>query len=121
MQKNLQTTFDNLTIAGYIRAKMEARRLTLAQVSEMTGVDISQVARFRKAQFKRESPNLSAVCMFLGIHVVGKKQHQSEVVPTLAIRALHAVWDGSAGHEIALAQLIDRVGLLLLSSETAKK
>lgn len=120
MQNILQTSFDGFTVAAQIRTKMDARGLTLAYVSKRTGVDVSQISRFRKAKFKRGSPNLSAVCAFLGIDLEHESPQISEITPVSAIQALQITWNGTAEHEKALAQLIVGVGPLLLRIHAAK-
>lgn len=67
MVRKLQPQIDPATLGRSIAQKKKNMGLTLAEISDSTGVDKSQVSRFCSGKFKRPSRNLQKVCDFLQI------------------------------------------------------
>ena len=63
--------------------------LTLQEISKLTGIDKSQLSRFKRGQFKKDSKNIKRLCEVL------QKPQQIATEDAELILAVHDVWDGT--------------------------
>ena len=86
-----------------LKSSVEARHIGLKQISEATGVHISQVSRILSGKIKRGSKNVEKICKFAKIVDLQQNSTGSE---KLLFKAVKEVWDGSDEHAIALANFL---------------
>lgn len=113
----MQTTLTTQDIADLIDAKIRSMRLNNRELEQFTGVDQSQISRYRRALFKRTSNgNLHKICTYLKINLIFTQngfRSDSQVDPKSnedLISALSEVWDGTPAHARKLAKAIRLLG-----------
>lgn len=92
---------------------VRSRVLDLKTISVATGVHISQVSRILAGKAKRVSPNVDRICKFANTSGFAQSDSAGE---ELIRKAIADVWDGTATHAQALAQLLRAIGSYRTSS-----
>lgn len=91
-----------------LKRAFEARGITQPYLQARTGIDQSQISRIFNGRFRRvDGNNVQKLCKYANI--ANKKSRPPPPDPRksdLLMKALSAVWDGSAKKERALAELI---------------
>lgn len=64
---NITDVEDTETIAGRIKAAREAQGMTLRQLSEQTGVNISNLSRIERGEVSPTLETLQTICKALGL------------------------------------------------------
>ncbi|MEW8458376.1 MAG: helix-turn-helix transcriptional regulator [Candidatus Thiodiazotropha sp.] len=113
----MKTTLTTQDIADLIDAKMRSMRLKNSELEQFTGVDQSQISRYRRALFKRtNNTNLHKLCTYLKLNLIFTQnglRSNSQVDPINnedLISALSEVWDGTPAHARKLAKAIRLLG-----------
>jgi transcriptional regulator with XRE-family HTH domain len=89
-----------------LRASVRAKEIRLKDISEATGVHISQVSRILAGQIKRTSPNVERICIFAN-H--SNLQHNNNDSKEMIVNAAIDIWDGTNNHAIALTNLLNAI------------
>jgi transcriptional regulator with XRE-family HTH domain len=90
----------NAKLREEIRRRLTEPGLSLAKLQKITGIDRSQLSRFRSGKFRRLSQNLRIVCRTLQIEIAIATPD-----PDL-VHAVHAVWDGTPDGKRRLVALL---------------
>lgn len=89
-----------------LRSAVKAKSIGLKQISDATGVHVSQVSRILAGHVKRASPNVEKICNFAK---QGQLQQPSSSNEDLLRVAVNRLWDGTPEHALALSNLLDAV------------
>ncbi len=97
-----------------------ARGITQAQIAEALGASQSQVSRILAGRSLRASRLLEEVCLYVerferGVTVDVVRSNDE------LVRAVQAVWDGSAAHARALAAVIRALGALRAAPDPERR
>lgn len=86
-----------------LRDAVKSRSVSLRVIGSATGVHISQVSRILAGKATRVSPNVEKICKFAATAGFAQSYSGGE---ELLWKAVADVWDGTAAHAQALAQLL---------------
>lgn len=89
-----------------LRSAVKARNIGLRQISDATGVHVSQVSRILAGHVKRASPNVEKICNFAKL---GQLQQSSTSNEDLLRVAVNSLWDGTPEHALALSNLLGAI------------
>lgn len=90
-----------------LKLAVNGRNIGLRQISDSTGVHVSQVSRILAGQVKRASPNVEKICNFAKS---AKFQPSSSSDEELLRAEIHRLWDGTPEHALALSKLLGAIG-----------
>ena len=104
------TTAEAEHIAGKIRATLEARRLTAAEVARATGVDPSRLSRILRGAFSTLNPTVMQICNYFDV-APGSVNEQGDGRSRICASALQ-VWDGTAEDVDDVVKLFEQIAAL---------
>jgi len=105
MQEYMKTCINNpSSVATALSEWWEHSSDTQESISEITGVDQSQVSRILSGDFVRITPKVKAVCKYAKITLI--KEYADPTKSPILIEALKTTWDGSEQHAKAIAKVI---------------
>lgn len=84
MQKNRKSIQEAEELGGALRRRRKELGLTLSELANILEVDVGQLSRFERAEFKRMSKNLQKVSNFLQIPDTKEPEESDAVVRQFA-------------------------------------
>lgn len=96
-----------------LRDAVKSHMVDLKTISQATGVHVSQISRVLAGEAKRVSPNVEKICKFAKEAGFASCDSAGEEVLR---KAIADVWDGTAVHAQALAQILRAIDLYVVSS-----
>lgn len=80
MQTNRKSVLAATQLGDSLRQRRKQLGLTLVQLAEKLDVDVGQLSRFERAEFKIVSHNLQKVANFLQIQISGRSEEPDAIV-----------------------------------------
>lgn len=100
MRRNSKSPEEAKAIGGNMRREREKLKLVLEDIQAATGVNVGQLSRFERGEFRMNSGNLQKVLAFLQIES-GKNQVNEELVARFT-----KVVAKSRRHEVAAVAIV---------------
>jgi len=94
-------------LAAIASCRLE-NNLSIAKISELSGVEQSQASRICMGQFSSISSNVMQICIALGFHPLPN----GVILSSALASGLAALWDGSKEDEERLLALLRAISLI---------
>ncbi|MFM0059840.1 helix-turn-helix transcriptional regulator [Paraburkholderia phytofirmans] len=101
MQTNRKSVLAATQLGDSLRHRRKQLGLTLMQLAEKLDVDVGQLSRFERAEFKIVSHNLQKVANFLQIQISGRSEE-----PDAIVEQFTELLGRSARHRAAVIALV---------------